>query len=39
MGHKGLADNILQLLLNKVESECAHISQCITPVSPFEELL
>ena len=38
MGHKGLADNILQLLLNKIESECAHMSQRITPVSPFRRI-
>ena len=38
MGHKGLADNILQLLLNIIESECAHMSQRITPVSPFQRI-
>ena len=33
MDHKGLADVVLQLLLNKLESECAALSQRSPPLS------
>ena len=38
MDHKGLADVVLQLLLNKLESECAALSQRSPPLSLFRRI-
>ena len=38
MDHKGLADVVLQLLLNKLESECAALSQRSPPLSFFRRI-
>ena len=36
--YKALADHVLQLLLDKMEAECACISQRSPPFSPFHKI-
>ena len=38
MDHEDLADKVLQLFLDKLESECARLSQHSLPLSPFRRI-
>lgn len=38
MDHKGLVDKVLQLFLDKLETECAVLSQCSLPLSLFRRV-
>lgn len=38
MDHEDLADKLLQHFLNKMESECARLSQLSLPLSPFRRI-